>query len=281
MVRKMRRTASVPARINIIGEHTDLLGGMALSFPSQHRLVLSASTSSCGVSGDPIVARLWEAAGGWDAELTIHSKIPIGAGMSSSAALCVAVAMCSGNFDDEMGVSLEAQRIEHEVLGSDCGLLDQIAITHSTKGHATLIDFDPISVSDFRIPSDWLFKLVDTGIRRNLRETDYNSSEVSNETRVMHTLLESDRVREALHCDVSSLGNLLNQSHASIRDNIRASTPAIDNLVKEVQETPGVLGARLMGGGYGGMILALIENEEVLPGELLLPSVSAFFEEAL
>ena len=61
MVRKMRRTASVPARINIIGEHTDLLGGMALSFPSQHRLVLSASTSSCGVSGDPIVARLWEA----------------------------------------------------------------------------------------------------------------------------------------------------------------------------------------------------------------------------
>ena len=281
MVRKMRRTASVPARINIIGEHTDLLGGMALSFPSQHRLVLSASTSSCGVSGDPIVARLWKAAGGWDAELEIHSDIPIGAGMSSSAALCVAVAMCSGNFDDEMGVSLEAQRIEHEVLGSDCGLLDQIAITHSTKGHATLIDFDPISVSDFRIPSDWLFKLVDTGIRRNLRETDYNSSEVSNETRVMHTLLESDRVREALHCDVSSLGNLLNQSHASIRDNIRASTPAIDNLVKEVQETPGVLGARLMGGGYGGMILALIENEEVLPGELLLPSVSAFFEEAL
>ena len=277
----MRRTASVPARINIIGEHTDLLGGMALSFPSQHRLVLSASTSSCGVSGDPIVARLWKAAGGWDAELEIHSDIPIGAGMSSSAALCVAVAMCSGNFDDEMGVSLEAQRIEHEVLGSDCGLLDQIAITHSTKGHATLIDFDPISVSDFRIPSDWLFKLVDTGIRRNLRETDYNSSEVSNETRVMHTLLESDRVREALHCDVSSLGNLLNQSHASIRDNIRASTPAIDNLVKEVQETPGVLGARLMGGGYGGMILALIENEEVLPGELLLPSVSAFFEEAL
>ena len=281
MVRKMRRTASVPARINIIGEHTDLLGGMALSFPSQHRLVLSASTSSCGVSGDPIVARLWKAAGGWDAELTIHSKIPIGAGMSSSAALCVAVAMCSGNFDDEMDVSLEAQRIEHEVLGSDCGLLDQIAITHSTKGHATLIDFDPISVSDFRIPSDWLFKLVDTGIRRNLRETNYNSSEVSNEARVMHTLLESDRVREALHCDVSSLGNLLNQSHASIRDNIRASTPAIDNLVKEVQETPGVLGARLMGGGYGGMILALIENEEVLPGELLLPSVSAFFEEAL
>ena len=276
----MRRTATVPARINIIGEHTDHFGGMALSFPSQHRLVLSASSSSSCGHGDPIVMRLWEAARGWDAELTIRSDIPIGAGMSSSAALCVAIAMCSGYSDSEMAVSIEAQRIEHEILGSDCGLLDQIAITHSTKGHATLIDFDDMSVTDFRIPSDWFFKLVDTGIRRDLRETNYNSSEISNETREMHALLESERVREALQCDVNRLGKLINQSHASIRDNIRASTPVIDKLVKEVQGTPGVLGARLMGGGYGGMILALIENDEVLPGELLVPSRSAFLEES-
>jgi len=276
----MRRTANVPARINIIGEHTDHFGGMALSFPSQHRLVLSASRAPRG-NGDPTVMRLWEAARGWEAELAIHSDIPIGAGMSSSAALCVAIAMCSGNSDSEMAVSLEAQRIEHEVLGSDCGLLDQISITQSTKGHATLIDFEDMSVTDFRIPSDWHFKLVDTGIRRNLRETNYNSSEISNETREMHALLESERVREALQCDVNRLGKLINQSHASIRDNIRASTPVIDKLVKEVQGTPGVLGARLMGGGYGGMILALIENDEVLPGELLVPSRSAFLEESL
>jgi len=277
----MRRTATVPARINIIGEHTDHFGGMALSFPSQHRLVLSASRARSEGNVDPTVMRLWEAARGWEAELTIHSDIPIGAGMSSSAALCVAIAMCTGDYDSEMAVSLEAQRIEHEILGSDCGLLDQIAITHSTKGHATLIDFAEMSVTDFRIPPDWLFKLVDTGIRRNLRETNYNSSEISNETREMHALLESGRVREALHCDVIRLGELINQSHASIRDNIRASTPEIDKLVEGVQETPGVLGARLMGGGHGGMILALIENEGALPGELLLPSESAFFEESI
>ena len=277
----MRRTASVPARINIIGEHTDRFGGKALAFSSQHRLVLSASRSRSGTSGDSTVTRLWKAARGWDAELTVHSEIPIGAGMSSSAALCVAVAMCCQRADSVMEVSLEAQRIEHEVLGSDCGLLDQIAITHSSRGFATLIDFGDMSTTAFRIPSDWLFKLIDTGIRRELAGTTYNSSEISAETREMHSLLESDRVREAMNCDVNRLGTLLNQSHASSRDNIRASTPEIDSIVKEVQDTPGVLGARLMGGGHGGMILALIENEGVLPGELLVPSDSAFFEEAL
>ena len=277
----MRRTASVPARINIIGEHTDRFGGKALAFSSQHRLVLTASTSRSGTSGEPTVISLWKAARGWDAELTVHSEIPIGAGMSSSAALCVAVAMCCKRADSGMEVSLEAQRIEHEVLGSDCGLLDQIAITHSSRGFATLIDFGDMSTTAFRIPSDWLFKLIDTGIRRELAGTTYNSSEISAETKEMHALLESDRVREAMNCDVNRLGTLLNQSHASSRDNIRSSTPEIDSIVKEVQDTPGVLGARLMGGGHGGMILALIENEGVLPGELLVPSDSAFFEEAL
>ncbi len=99
-----------------------------------------------------------------------------------------------------MEVSLEAQRIEHEVLGSDCGLLDQIAITHSSRGFATLIDFGDMSTTAFRIPSDWLFKLIDTGIRRELAGTTYNSSEISAETREMHALLESDRVREAMNC---------------------------------------------------------------------------------
>ena len=277
----MRRTASVPARINIIGEHTDRFGGKALAFSSQHRLVLSASRSRSGTSGDSTVTRLWKAARGWDAELTVDSEIPIGAGMSSSAALCVAVAMCCQRADSDMAVSLEAQRIEHEVLGSDCGLLDQIAITHSSRGFATLIDFGDMSTTAFRIPSDWLLKLIDTGIRRELSRTTYNSSEISTETREMHSLLESERVREAMNSDVNRLGTLLNQSHASSRDNIRASTPEIDSIVKEVQDTPGVLGARLMGGGHGGMILALIENEGVLPGELLVPSDSAFFEEAL
>ena len=159
--------------------------------------------------------------------------------------------------------------------------MDQISITHSKEGIATLLDFSRMSIEGFRMPDDWRFKLVDTGIRRSLSETNYSSSEVKIETRRIHAREESARVRAALSSDARALGTILNESHASISDNIRASTPEIDNMVKEIQNTAGVLGARLMGGGFGGMILALIEEEDVLPGELLVSSGSAFLQETL
>ena len=137
----LRVTASVPARISIIGEHTDHFGGLSLTFSSQHRLELSASPRDDGSRGDQTVISLWEAAGGWSADLDVDSNIPIGAGLSSSAALCVAIVMCSQNNIDPMEVSLEAQRIEHQVLRSNCGLMDQLSITHSKEGLATLLDF--------------------------------------------------------------------------------------------------------------------------------------------
>ena len=273
--------ASVPARINIIGEHTDHFGGLSLTFSSQHRLKLTASTREDGSRGNQTVISLWEASGGWSADLDVDSNIPIGAGLSSSAALCVAIVMCSQNNIDPMEISLEAQRIENQVLRSNCGLMDQISITHSKEGIATLLDFSRMSIEAFRMPDDWRFKLVDTGIRRSLSETNYSSSEVKIETRRIHAKEESARVRAALSSDARALGTILNESHASISDNIRASTPEIDNMVKEIQNTAGVLGARLMGGGFGGMILALIEEEDVLPGELLVSSGSAFLQETL
>ena len=277
----MRLTASVPARINIIGEHTDHFGGLSLTFSSQHRLELTASPREDESRGNQTVVSLWEAAGGWSADLWVDSNIPIGAGLSSSAALCVAIVMCSQNNIDPMEVSLEAQRIEHQVLRSNCGLMDQLSITHSKEGLATLLDFSRMSIESFRMPDDWRFKLVDTGIRRSLIETDYSSSEIKIETRRTHSKEESARVMTALSCDARTLGDIINESHASISDNIRASTPEIDNMVKEIQSTSGVLGARMMGAGYGGMILALVEEEDTLPGELLVSSAPAFLQETL
>ena len=277
----MRVTASVPARINIIGEHTDHFGGLSLTFSSQHRLELSATPREDGIRGNPTVTSLWEAAGGWSADLVVDSNIPIGAGLSSSAALCVAIVMCSQNKIDPMEISLEAQRIENQVLRSNCGLMDQISITHSTEGLATLLDYSRMSVENFRMPDDWRFKLVDTGIRRSLSETNYSSLEIDIETRRIHAEEESERVRHALSSDARALGGIINESHASISDNIRSSTPEIDTMVKEIQGIAGVLGARLMGGGFGGMILALVEEKDALSGELLVSSGSAFLQETL
>ena len=277
----MRVTASVPARINIIGEHTDHFGGLSLTFSSQHRLELSATPRENGIRGNQTVTSLWEAAGGWSADLVVDSNIPIGAGLSSSAALCVAIVMCSQNKIDPMEISLEAQRIENQVLHSNCGLMDQISITHSTEGLATLLDYSRMSIENFRMPDDWRFKLVDTGIRRSLSETNYSSSEIKIETRRIHAKEESARVRAALSSDARALGTILNASHASISDNIRSSTPEIDTMVKEIQGIAGVLAARLMGGGFGGMILALLEEKDALSGELLVSSGSAFLQETL
>ena len=277
----MRVTASVPARINIIGEHTDHFGGLSLTFSSQHRLELSATPREDGIRGNQTVTSLWEAAGGWSADLVVDSNIPIGAGLSSSAALCVAIVMCSQNKIDPMEISLEAQRIENQVLRSNCGLMDQISITHSTEGLATLLDYSRMSIENFRMPDDWRFKLVDTGIRRSLSETNYSSSEIDIETRRIHAEEESERVRHALSSDARALGGIINESHASISDNIRSSTPEIDTMVKEIQGIAGVLGARLMGGGFGGMILALVEEKDELSGELLVSSGSAFLQETL
>ena len=277
----MKVNASVPARINIIGEHTDHFGGLSLTFSSQHRLELTASRREDGYRGNQTVISLWEAAGGWSADLYVDSNIPIGAGLSSSAALCVAIVMCSQNNVDPMETSLEAQRIENQVLRSNCGLMDQISITHSKEGIATLLDFSRMSIEEFRMPEDWRFKLVDTGIRRSLSETKYSSPEIKIGTRRIHAKEESSRVMAALNSDARALGTILNESHASISDNIRASTPEIDSTVMEIQNTAGVLGARLMGGGFGGMILALVEEEDALPGELLISSRSAFLQETL
>ena len=277
----MRVTASVPARINIIGEHTDHFGGLSLTFSSQHRLELSATPRENGIRGNQTVTSLWEAAGGWSADLVVDSNIPIGAGLSSSAALCVAIVMCSQNKIDPMEISLEAQRIENQVLRSNCGLMDQISITHSKEGLATLLDYSRMSIENFRMPDDWRFKLVDTGIRRSLSETNYSSSEIDIETRRIHAEQESERVRHALSSDARALGGIINESHASISDNIRSSTPEIDTMVKEIQGIAGVLGARLMGGGFGGMILALVEEKDALSGELLVSSGSAFLQETL
>ena len=90
---------------------------------------------------------------------------------------------------------------------------------------------------------------------------------------------ENRRVEEAIHSNSKALGKLLNETHESLKT-IGVSTPEVDALVASLQSTEGVLGARMMGGGFGGMILVLVENESVLPDhEIMVPSRPGFVEE--
>ena len=275
----MKRRASIPGRINIIGEHTDYAGGCSLAFASQHRLVLEAEFVEDGYHGDSTVVALWKEAGGPPAQLEVTSSIPIGKGMSSSAALCLSIVLCvHGSSIDKQEACEEAQRLEHIVLGTPCGLLDQMTMMHSLEGECVLIDFSTKTTTTMPLPSDWTFKLVDSGIHRTLNSKDYRTTSTE-ETKRSHVESENRRVEEAMNSDSEALGKLLNETHESLKT-IGVSTPEVDALVAFLQSTEGVFGARMMGGGFGGMILVLVDNESVLSEyETMVPSRPGFVEE--
>ena len=257
----MHRRVTVPARVNIIGEHTDYAQGLALPFAINRHLVLTIKSREIGYSGDDTVIALWQAVDGLPADLTLVSEIAQGKGMSSSAALCLAIVLGKYGNIDPLDACKKAQSLEHEVLNTPCGLLDQMAIMYAKRQHYTMIDFSTMAVECLDLPTNWMFKLVDSNIDRKLSEMNYNSD---NDFLMQHVVTENHRVKQAIGAKPETLGKLLNQSHNSLKL-LGVSTPEVDRLVENLQQTDGVLGARMMGGGFGGMILVLVDNEAVLP----------------
>ena len=276
----MHRIASIPARINIIGEHTDYAGGLSFAFAAPQRLTLKATAIPEGFEGESTIVSLWKEAKGWPAQLTVTSEIPIGAGMSSSAALCLAIVLCVDKDIEAFQACREAQRIEHAILKTECGLLDQMAMMFSKPNHGTFIDFSTNATIQHHIPDSHVFKLIDSGIHRTLGDMDYQKS-VDQQTKNRHVKEENQRVKDAIQASPEQLGLLLNASHESLRT-IGVSLEEIDQQVMTLQNTPGVWGARMMGGGFGGMILVLVEDEEILPRALRVhPSKAGFVQEFL
>ena len=276
----MHRIASIPARINIIGEHTDYAGGFSFAFAAPQRLTLKATPIPNGFEGESTVVSLWKEANGWPAHLSVTSDIPIGAGMSSSAALCLAIVLCIDKDIEAFQACKEAQRIEHVVLGTECGLLDQIAMMFSELNQATFIDFSTYTTTQHTLLKSHVFKLIDSGIHRTLGTLNYRTS-IDEETKMKHVKEENQRVMNAITASSQELGTLLNESHESLRS-IGVSLKEIDQQVTTLQNTPGVLGARMMGGGFGGMILALVEHEDILLEALhVRPSEAGFVQEFL
>ena len=311
----MTVTAYAPGRVNVIGEHTDYTGGLVL--PMAIDLGITVEVEPGGdvvhlVSADepePAVVPLevddpasvspnWaryvagvvnEVAPAVGARGTVRTTLPLGAGLSSSAALEVAVALALGFRGTTRELALACQRAEHRASGVPCGVMDQLASAAGVAGSLLLIDCRSLDVTPVPLPDDLQIVAVHSGQARTLagsayaeRRADCERAEreigplrdatlddvarVSDPTvrqRARHVVTENARVRafvDALGAgDATAAGSLMAESHASLRDDFAVSTSVLDELVERLQGTPGVYGARLTGGGFGGAVVALCD----------------------
>ena len=235
------------------------------------------------------------------AELEIAGDVPIGAGLASSAALegalCLALLALSGADDvDRLALARICSLVEHRWVGAQTGLLDQTVSLLASEGEALRIDFSTLDVEHVPLAlGDWRLVSVDSGEAHAHRESGYNErraecaraavllgvetlSEATLDDaarlpdpldrRARHVLAENARVDatvEALRAgDLAAVGTLLDASHASLRDDYEASTSAVERTVAALRET-GAAGARMVGGGFGGHVLALLPSAVAAP----------------
>jgi galactokinase len=284
-------TAFAPGRVNLIGEHTDYNGGLALPFAIEQGVRCQRQSQSQSQSpASPYVREVMLGLGiTEDVSLEVDSDLPQGAGLSSSAALTVAAALALGaDADNPLALAKLAQRVEHS-LGADTGLLDQLAILLGRAGHAVRIDFRELEWR--HVPLDlgeWTLATIDSGASHSHAESGYNerraecrsaAAELGVATlsdahrddaldlrdplgrRLRHVLSENERVDATVQAlesgDLARVGELLDASHASLRDLYDASVPAVEATVARAKDA-GAAGARMMGGGFGGAVLALL-----------------------
>lgn len=311
------RRAFAPGRVNLIGEHTDYTGGLVL--PIAVHLGTTVEIEAGGVEvvlssvdetdqarvpievSDPasvspawarfvagVVAEMRPAQGGAG---EVRTTLPIGAGLSSSAALEVAVALALGFEGPALDLALLCQRAEQRASGVPCGIMDQLASAAGVEAHALLIDCHTLDVTPTRVPDELDVLVVDSGTRRQLATSFYgvrraqceeaetligplreatldDVEEIATDVlrhRARHVVTENLRVRDfaaALAAgDVVEAGRLMTASHASLRDDFEVSTHVLDDLVEHLRGRRGIHGARLTGAGFGGCVVALADPD--------------------
>jgi galactokinase len=305
-------TAFAPGRVNLIGDHTDYTGGLALPMAIQLGTTVigeprGASIDLRSADDDPDTHRYVEAVA---AEMQVDdgfvgritSTLPIGSGLSSSASLEVAVALALGFEGPPLALAELCQRAEQRAVGVPCGIMDQLTIAAGVDGHALLIDFADRSTQPVPIPDGVEVVVVHSGEKRSLAGSAYAERRAECEAaahhigplrdararevaalddavlrrRARHVVTENERVRTAADAlragDVVEAGRLMIASHASLRDDFEVSTPALDALVERLVATPGVHGARLTGAGFGGCVVALTRPGVLDEGWVVQPS---------
>jgi galactokinase len=171
---------------------------------------------------------------------------------------------------DGKDAALACQRAEQRATGVQVGVMDQFASALGRRGHALLLDCTTLEFQAVPFPDEIAIAVIDSGEHRSLAGTPYNErrreAESGDPKRRRHVDSEIARVHAfvtALHeRDFDELGRLLKKSHESLRDDFEVSTPTVDALVERAWASAGCYGARIMGAGFGGSVLALVEREQ-------------------
>jgi len=324
-----RVTSFGPGRVNLIGEHTDYNKGLALPFAIEAGVTVRATglrdrrisaVAADLEQRDEFPLDGVERAEGWrgfvrgataeladsgvalvGADLEISGTVPRGAGLSSSAALEVALvlallALAGAGEPDRIELARLCSRIENDWVGAQTGLLDQIASLFGERDRALRIDFRSLNVRPVKLSlAGFVLVTVDSGEEHTHAGSGYNDRRAECaeactllgvdslrdatladvellpaplDARVRHVVTENGRVEEAVAAldsgEMVQLGRLLDASHASLRDDYDISTPAVEETVARCKQA-GALGARIMGGGFGGSVLALMPPGSVPP----------------
>jgi galactokinase len=318
-------TASAPGRVNLIGEHTDYNAGFVLPIATPQQTTVTVgrrddgmvTARSANIAGDAALARFelgeeqqrggWidyvqgvtaalrasrHAIGGFDAQ--IASDVPLGAGLSSSASLEIAlvraIAALFGLTIDPIDAARIGHAAETDFVGVPVGMMDQMAASLASPDAALFLDTRSLTYEQVRLPAGAELVVIDSGIKHEhaggeyrtrraectaaarllgveaLRDADLADLALTPlpaplDQRARHVVTENARVlrmREALRAaDLAEAGALMIASHASMRDDFEVSIPPIDALVDAACRERDVFGARLTGGGFGGCIVAL------------------------
>lgn len=321
--------AFAPGRVNLLGEHTDYNEGLALAFAIEAGVVVRGRREAGSTvraiaedlgEEDAFELGSLEPGDGWrafvrgavgellsagvpvpPAQLWIRGSVARGAGLSSSAALAVALvlallALAERPEGERTDLARLCARIENSWVGAQTGLLDQLASLYGERGHALRIDFRTLELRQaaVRLPGH-RFVTLDSGEARENAGSAYNmrraecakacellgvpslrqaTEQMADELpeplnrRVRHVLGANRRVEEALSAlareDSRRLGELLDEAHTSLRELYEVSTPALEAAVRGLKEA-GALGARVIGGGFGGSVLGLAPAGARLP----------------
>ncbi len=278
-----------PGRVNLIGEHVDYMGGVVLpAAVNRHTEVTGRAATEWAMEshvrgGLAYLRAVGEELGAPPQSVSVRSNIRSGSGLSSSAALLVAVAAGIRPQMNGIEAALACQRAEQRATGVHVGVMDQLAAALGQRGHALLLDCATLEYRAVPFPQELLIAVIDSGEHRSLANTPYNErrreAEAGQPNRRRHVESEIARVHafvEALeHREFEKLGKLLKESHQSLRDDFEVSTPHVDALVEKAWAVRGCFGARIMGAGFGGSILALLEKgtETALSAALQRPVI--------